>query len=422
MEVSRLFNIEPIGVGTPYVESLPSYIKRLAEAHSVYPGALLKNEIFPEISSNYQLNSMLSGYNDWFSISSDIINDFIQILEIKTNNNKIHNLTLSKLSSYICSARLFRNHAAWCSLCFEESRRNNEPAYEQLIWSIRDIEICGKHGAPLHHVCPQCHRQIKYYNPKGRVGYCYHCMCWLGLGNLDGNSYKKLNKWDKWVFINIGCILSDIPKITEDFFGTNICETVNFASPFQKILEKKILVCQASIREWATKYKSPTLSLFLAFGYKFGLPINRLLFKNSNYRSCKKKSSKELSKVEFSILKQSIRKAVASTELISINDICIKYGVNSGIIKKLFPREYNLLKQKYIRQQEGMALEREAQIRYMMISLSERSIFPSISRIMSELDMHYIMSKRYSERYRKIWESTLRELGYTQEIGSDKYI
>nr|MCM0593874.1 TniQ family protein [Gloeotrichia echinulata DEX184] len=48
---SRLFHLEPIGVGTFYVESLTSYIARLAEAHSVLPGALLALEVKPLIKN-----------------------------------------------------------------------------------------------------------------------------------------------------------------------------------------------------------------------------------------------------------------------------------------------------------------------------------------------------------------------------------
>ena len=37
---SRLFNLEPIGIGTPYVESLISYVVRESEAHCVLPRSL----------------------------------------------------------------------------------------------------------------------------------------------------------------------------------------------------------------------------------------------------------------------------------------------------------------------------------------------------------------------------------------------
>jgi hypothetical protein len=44
---SRLYRLEPIGIGTSYVESLTSYIARLAEVHCVSLKALVMREIFP---------------------------------------------------------------------------------------------------------------------------------------------------------------------------------------------------------------------------------------------------------------------------------------------------------------------------------------------------------------------------------------
>ncbi|MEM9271562.1 MAG: hypothetical protein AAGA80_01180, partial [Cyanobacteria bacterium P01_F01_bin.143] len=38
---SRLYHLEPVGIGTPHVESLTSYISRLAEAHCLYPHSLV---------------------------------------------------------------------------------------------------------------------------------------------------------------------------------------------------------------------------------------------------------------------------------------------------------------------------------------------------------------------------------------------
>jgi hypothetical protein len=42
---SRLYHLPPIGVGTPRVESLTSYVSRLAQAHSVTTGTLVTRDI-----------------------------------------------------------------------------------------------------------------------------------------------------------------------------------------------------------------------------------------------------------------------------------------------------------------------------------------------------------------------------------------
>lgn len=192
MDVSRLFNIEPIGVGTPYVESLPSYIKRLAEAHSVFPGVLLTKEIYPEISYN---GSMKYSLNNWSksSLSFNFINETIRILEIKTSNCNIRNLSLLKFGSKIYQKFVFRRDAAWCPICYEESKQFNSTIYEPLIWSIEDVSICKKHNVKLHFLCPTCNRQIQRYESELRIGYCPRCNTWLGSDQADkGNEFSVL--------------------------------------------------------------------------------------------------------------------------------------------------------------------------------------------------------------------------------------
>src|SRR5215467_12385895 len=44
---STLYRLEPVGMGTPQVECLTSYISRLAEAHCVFPGILMSKCIAP---------------------------------------------------------------------------------------------------------------------------------------------------------------------------------------------------------------------------------------------------------------------------------------------------------------------------------------------------------------------------------------
>src|SRR5258708_37289702 len=46
-ERSRLYHLKPVGIDTPLVENLTSYIIRLAEAHCVLPKTLITKEVLP---------------------------------------------------------------------------------------------------------------------------------------------------------------------------------------------------------------------------------------------------------------------------------------------------------------------------------------------------------------------------------------
>src|SRR5438034_10122518 len=47
---SRLYTLKPVGIGTPFVESLSGYIARLADAPAVSVGDLVGRELSPSAS------------------------------------------------------------------------------------------------------------------------------------------------------------------------------------------------------------------------------------------------------------------------------------------------------------------------------------------------------------------------------------
>ena len=201
----RLFNIEPIGVGTPYVESLQSYIKRLAEAHSVFPGTLMEQEIYPEIFYYGYREHVLNYYNK-NPRGPEYINEIVRVLENKTGNCNIKNLSLLKLGTKIYSKFTFRKYAAWCPLCYEESKLNGV-IYEPLIWAIEDISVCAKHNVKLNFRCPNCNYTSRFYGREERIGYCTYCKTWLGSGHTE-----KINDFSILVHDQISKIISLLPS------------------------------------------------------------------------------------------------------------------------------------------------------------------------------------------------------------------
>jgi hypothetical protein len=98
---SRLYNLEPIGVGTPYVESLTGYVARLAEAHALPPGILVLTEIAPLVKEGYVFKDKALERVYGPGIARRILNGMdltatalVQALEILTQRENLHFLTL----------------------------------------------------------------------------------------------------------------------------------------------------------------------------------------------------------------------------------------------------------------------------------------------------------------------------------------
>ncbi|PYV43710.1 MAG: hypothetical protein DMG09_00235 [Acidobacteria bacterium] len=95
---SRLYHLEPIGVGTPLVESLTGYVARLAEAHCVSTGTLYRNEIDALTSKGNIFTCTIernAGYST-HTINGRGIHamDFVRALESLTHRRDLHYLTL----------------------------------------------------------------------------------------------------------------------------------------------------------------------------------------------------------------------------------------------------------------------------------------------------------------------------------------
>jgi hypothetical protein len=160
---SRLYHPEPIGVGTSLAESLTSYITRLAEAHSVYPRTLVTDEIAPLLRQShiYQQGRLVYNYLTNFWKWSHLLNgtgatagDWVQALEWLTLRNDLSLLTLLCWSEVLPAVRLLRRNRAWCPACYEEWRKANQIAYEQLLWSLEVVKVCCRHQIPLQQHCP----------------------------------------------------------------------------------------------------------------------------------------------------------------------------------------------------------------------------------------------------------------------------
>src|SRR3990172_2342053 len=98
---SRLFHMEPIGVGTAGVESLTGYIARLAEAHSLEVNKLITREILPRLGRANLLD--LRGHGRmlfWLTLTPGIngthsfAQDMAAVLETLTRRSNLHRLTM----------------------------------------------------------------------------------------------------------------------------------------------------------------------------------------------------------------------------------------------------------------------------------------------------------------------------------------
>jgi AraC-like DNA-binding protein len=226
---SALYSLDPIGIGTSMVESLTSYLIRLAYEHCVVPGVLVTTSIASLMISNvssheHQINIQAIWGGDYISTSmcngmQATASNITTILKQLTGRDELHLLTMLPWAEVIAAMRLLRNKRTWCPQCYQQWRSTNQILYEPLIWSLKVVDICPQHHQPLLQQCPKCAQPSCLLTATSLPpGYCSKCGGWLGStlsaeDTLKTLSHKELN-WKCWVVKNVSELLAKTPNLT----------------------------------------------------------------------------------------------------------------------------------------------------------------------------------------------------------------
>jgi hypothetical protein len=274
---SRLYSLEPMGVGTELVESLTGYVARLADAHSVSVGDLVgrvladlthtKDAIITQTAKavrvgghgfracNYTPNGVTETAVKW-----------VDALGATTNRNDLQYLTLLPLR-YIVPSRLFRRRRAWCALCFEQWRSAGQIVYEPLIWSIQAAANCQVHARPLDQTCGNCARTLSPLGVFSRPGYCERCDGWLGTSGRDNSrscSVPHGGEGDTWSSAQVGDLLAMLPLVdparAREALRGSLAVYLNQLTAGNILAMAEYIHCPPSIlRNWLDGTTVPTL-------------------------------------------------------------------------------------------------------------------------------------------------------------------
>lgn len=192
---SYLYRLTPMGVGSANVESLTSYLARLAAAHDISPAVLLTREILPKVREEFRRHDYQAVHDieSTFVYEAHTLNgvgqrsqDWISVVEQLTGVRGLQYLTMGTWRQVFSGAGLLRRRRAWCPLCLDDSPSSNQPVYEPLIWALNEVSACPIHGCLLVERCHHCRRDQHVISAKVKPGHCCRCRRWLGMAAATG--------------------------------------------------------------------------------------------------------------------------------------------------------------------------------------------------------------------------------------------
>lgn len=171
----RLFPLPLKGKGTSDVESLPSYVLRLAHVHAV-PVATLLNSL-PYGRSVNSANKLLSGCLGSLVRPNATTRLIVDALARVCGEDRtaLHAATLLPLEeAMVRSASSFSPHLRWCPVCLAEQAGSDTP-YLKLAWQLSGVEACIDHRVRLDDTCPECGTAQRGWRRMVPLDLCEQC-------------------------------------------------------------------------------------------------------------------------------------------------------------------------------------------------------------------------------------------------------
>lgn len=277
---SILYNLEPVGLGAPEVESLTGYIARLSEAHCVTVSIIFQSLLAPLLHGSHVFIQRAGGVMrsaltlNGCGISAEVA---IRALETLTSRMDLRFLTLLPWAKSLSHFNLVKRNRVWCPACYEEWRTTSRIIYEPLIWTFKAVEVCTRHRIRLRSECQHCGGGQPWFANHSRPGYCSICKSWLGYEGGGAESEGDEWQYQAWVVESIGTILSASPTLKspgtkQNGIGSISGGVESFGKGNVKAFADFIGVNAVSVRSWLGGAQ-PQLSTILQICNKTNLPL-----------------------------------------------------------------------------------------------------------------------------------------------------
>lgn len=194
--MNLLIPIEVRGLGTPEVESLPSYIHRLAFVHKVTVSVLLKKVVnwyklrHEGKSICYNDNAFAGDLSVYVRPNQGTFDLVTMLSEAVGVNNLFGTTFISLKKAIVRTPGIFSKNIRWCPLCMYKSKIYGDDGYFKLIWSVESITHCYEHNALLVDKCPVCKQRQGGYGYKSEPGKCQKCGSSLSKIDYENMDFK----------------------------------------------------------------------------------------------------------------------------------------------------------------------------------------------------------------------------------------
>jgi AraC-like DNA-binding protein len=263
---------------TKYPESLSSYIIRLANAHCISVGQLVKQFLQPRVSSK-QSGHILHRCNDGYVTNGAGLlgSELFRIMKkLVTSADPNCYSSFYFLQSLIGTSykSFLSKELSWCPLCLEE----HEP-YLPLYWHSSQVSCCLKHRVKLISSCPKCGAKLNVLSASTVIRSCSTCGALLSAKATQEYELETATEKELWIARSINDLAIHHEKLSqsnllENFRGNlrRVCDDYSSISN----AERKLGFSETLFQRWLSRNR-PNFSELVEFTYRIKLPLIDLL-------------------------------------------------------------------------------------------------------------------------------------------------
>lgn len=420
MDRSILYNLEPMGIGTPFVESLTSYITRIADAHCVQTGSLISKVYAPCLNKEYLSKISMRGGNGFFDSAIGInglgklANEFSELTDKFTGRSDLSCTTLKNWSSIFPNRGLLKKTKSWCPKCYEELKLSDEVIYDPLIWNFQIVNYCLKHKSPLLNICESCNRSVPVINRTSIPGFCSKCGNWLGSTSLT--SEEEIKEGENEYLSDILLIEELLAQTDLDLSSIKMSELIAFYvnEVFDKSPSKAakyLKIPRSTFILWVSGYGLPSIHYLIQICKILGISIIGFLHRKEPVKTLGSTDSfvKSRKRYDHDEIKNTLDNLIKNKEPVSISGVAKMIGCDRKLLSKLYKSECNQIKENYNAYLQAKKEERvnikTKQLNEAFDSLVNHGIYPSRRRLEELLGTGFLKEKAMQEYWNELKRS-----------------
>lgn len=278
---SILHALEPIGVGSPALESLMSYFCRLAVSHSVSLVSLAR-EVASKLESELR-DDFVWHERNLSGLGASALS-WSGALSALTSVERLDRLTLLTWQDVLSAKGIAHRTPHWCPQCLAEDRGSGKSPYFRLLWDVAAVTACHEHRVELRSACPHCGRSKTRHSAAYVVpGWCTHCGGFLG--DINADQLVPASSDALWNSRQVGLLLEKQAALAtppgQGRFREALREIITQMDGGQGTrFARRIGLAKTTVHHWLKDDGIPTLHCALKIAAHTGLTLPDLLMGN----------------------------------------------------------------------------------------------------------------------------------------------